>query len=467
MITSLAEVASQKERSNQVKVWRIVIVLLLGLVLAGSISCNPLGQNQQSATTQQVEVVSGNLTVTISGSGNIELSKEAKLTFGAAGRIEKIHVQEHDKVSKGQVLAKLETDNLELAVLQAKTALSQAQTAQSQAEIAKTQAEAGVAVAQFTLDRIKEVNDIKDEITRLQTKIDVAVEMIGFGSNVNWDVVKQIQAELARKKQELGTLLGEPEFAGVVTYDILSQKYGRWVVDDVRIKELQLKSAQQAVTQSQAALEQTQSAIELAQKSLSVAEKQLKDATITAPFDGVVADVYVKERDFIPSPTVTIIHLIDPGSMQLKIEVDELDVAKVKLGQRATIEVDALPTLGLEDKVSSISLSPAPKAGVVVYYAEINLHVGGDSGLRDGMSATADIIVAERNDVLLVPERAINRDNPDKPTVEVMINGQIKERTVVTGVSDGIQTEILEGLKKGEVVVEKRSTPQSSVPGLF
>ncbi len=448
------------------KKWGLITVLLC-IVLLCSISCNPFGKSASTNATERVNVVSGNLTVTVSGSGNIEVSKEAKLTFGVAGRVDKIYVAEHDKVIKGQVIARLETDTLELAVSQAKTALAQAQTAQSQAAVAKTQAETAVAVAQFTLDKIKEVNDIEDKITRLQTEIDVANAMSGFGSDVNWDVVKQLQAELAQKKQELGILLGEPEFVGLVTYDILSQKYGRWVVDDVRIKELQLKSAQQAVTQSQKALDGTQNAVELAQKSLSVAEKQLDSATITAPFDGVVADVPVKEKDFIPSPTLTIIQIIDPSTMRLKIDVDEIDIPSVKPGQKATIELDALPDLLLEGKVTSISLLSSPKTGVVVYDAQIDFATSEDVGLRDGMSATADIIVAERHNVLLVPERALNRNNPGNPTVKVMVNGTIEERAVVVGVSDGSQTEIVDGLKEGDAVVERPIATETSSTGLF
>jgi len=261
--------------------------------------------------------------------------------------------------------------------------------------------------------------------------------------------------------------LGEPEFIGLVTYDVLSQKYGRWVVDDVRIKALQLKSAQQTVTQAQKALEQTQNAIELAQKSLSVAQKQLDSATITAPFDGVITDIPVKERDFILSPATTIIQMFDPSVMRLMIEVDEIDVPSVKPGQKATIEFDALPDHLLEGKVSSISLLPTQKTGVIVYDAEIDFVTAEDVGLRDGMSATADIMVAERYNVLLIPERAINRNDPAHPTVEVMVNGKIEERDVIVGVSDGAQTEIVSGLKEGDVVVAKPVTTDTSSTGLF
>jgi multidrug efflux pump subunit AcrA (membrane-fusion protein) len=83
------------------------------------------------------------------------------------------------------------------------------------------------------------------------------------------------------------------------------------------------------------------------------------------------------------------------------------------------------------------------------------------------MSASADIIIATRTNVLLVPDRAIKQDSQGKTIVEVMVNGQAEERVVVAGISDGLQTEIVAGLKEGEVVVERRAKSTSSLPGLF
>jgi len=80
-----------------------------------------------------------------------------------------------------------------------------------------------------------------------------------------------------------------------------------------------------------------------------------------------------------------------------------------------------------------------------------------DIGLRVGMSATADIIIAERSNVLLVPDRAIKQNSPGNTMVEVMVNGQIEERTVIIGIGDSYQTEIMEGLKEGEMVIGKRA----------
>ena len=74
------------------KSWRIVAVLLLYVVLASSTACNPFGGDKEEASQQLVEVVRGDLTVSVSGSGNIEVSNEVNLAFGVGGRIDKIYV---------------------------------------------------------------------------------------------------------------------------------------------------------------------------------------------------------------------------------------------------------------------------------------------------------------------------------------------------------------------------------------
>ena len=82
------------------------------------------------------------------------------------------------------------------------------------------------------------------------------------------------------------------------------------------------------------------------------------------------------------------------------------------------------------------------------------------------MSASADIVIDERSNVLLVPSRAITQDSSGSPVVKVMVGEETQERPVVTGISDGYQTEIISGLSEGEVVVvERKVKPESG--GLF
>jgi multidrug efflux pump subunit AcrA (membrane-fusion protein) len=127
--------------------------------------------------------------------------------------------------------------------------------------------------------------------------------------------------------------------------------------------------------------------------------------------------------------------------------------------------VDALPDLRIEGEVTFIGLVPDFQSGVVVYTTRIGFTTPPQAGLKVGMSASAEIIIAARKGILLVPDRAIGQNSQGRTVVMVMNGDETREREIVTGVSDGVQTEVVSGLEEGEtVVVERASQPG---PGLF
>jgi multidrug efflux pump subunit AcrA (membrane-fusion protein) len=145
--------------------------------------------------------------------------------------------------------------------------------------------------------------------------------------------------------------------------------------------------------------------------------------------------------------------------MELVVELDEIDVPDVSRRQRVIISVDALPDALLEGRVVSVSPLPKVEAGVVSYEVKVGFDVPPGSNLRVGMSATVDIVLSDRSNVLLVPDRAIEFDPQGMPVVRVLVTQEpegvteIEQRSVVIGLSDGFQTEIMSGLWEGETVV--------------
>jgi len=414
-----------------VKNWRIVVILLLCLALAGAIGC---GGDQEEASPQEVEVVRGDLIVSVSGSGNIVVSNKANLTFGSSGKIAKIYVEEGDEVDEGDILAKLDTDYLELALTQAQVALTGQEIAVSQAEINVTKAEIALEKAE---DAWLDTESAGNKVKRLKRSLEWELE----NDPEDTEKIRAIQEDLREAWDNFFRVASDSTDAR-----------------EVKAKEMEVELAKQSVEQTKHSLQQSQQSVEQAQK-------QLDEATITAPFDGVVASVDADEGDSV-SATMTIINLIDLTSMELEVEVDEIDIAEVKPGQRAIIEVDALPALQLEGEVTSISLLSTEAGGLVIYEVTIDFDVPQDYNLKIGMSAIADIIFEERSNVLLVPNRAISQDSQGKPVVKVMVDEEIEERPVVTGISDGFDTEIVDGLNEGDVVViETKVKP--SAPGLF
>ena len=408
--------------------WRTIGVLLLCLALAGSIACNPFGGDKEEVTQQLVEVVRGNLIISVSGSGNIEVSKEANLAFDVGGRIDRIYVDDGNSVTEGDVLAKLETDALELALTQAQVALIKQQVAVNTANVT-------LRTARHSLDEARDIYTWP-EIKVAQSDVDNAKAFVDYvlSQDLPAATVAYARARLTATEAILDAM--------ITTYD----------TEEVTIKKMEVELAEQSLALAQQTLRQYRQSLEQAQKNLN-------EATLTAPFDGVVASVYVDEGDVIPSPTMApkvIIYLIDLTTMELNVEMDEIDIPGVKLEQRAIIEVDALPDVELEGEVASISLLSKETGGVVLYEVKIDFAAPEGSGLRVGMSATVDIVIDERSGVLLVPSRAITTDSEGNPMVKVMVNEQTEERRVVIGISDGFDTEIIDGLNEGEVVVVER-----------
>ena len=410
------------------KNWRIVALILLCLVLVGFVACTPFGDVGQEEVSQQlVEVVRGDLTVSISGSGTIDVSQDARLTFSSNGRVGKIFVNEDDEVSEGEVLAKLETDPFELALTQAQVTLAQARVTRAQVLVTQAQAQAALAQAQIALDAAEDnLDKVEDYLERLRK----------YFSESNSKVEK------ARSQLETAEL-------------------------QLEAAEAQLEAAEFQLEAAEPQLETADFQLKAAEQALGEAQKQLDRTTLPAPFDGIIVSVDIDEGDTV-SVATSIIHLIDLSSMELKAGVDEIDIASVKLNQRALISVDAFLDLQLEGEVSSISLMPTVEAGLVIYDVTISFNVPEDVVLRVGMSATADIIINERSNVLLVPNKAIKKDSEGNSVVKIMVDEQIQERPVVIGISDGYQTEIVSGLDEGEtVVIESRAKTESSQPGGF
>jgi RND family efflux transporter MFP subunit len=212
------------------------------------------------------------------------------------------------------------------------------------------------------------------------------------------------------------------------------------------VLELQLDAAK-------ASWETAKLNLEIAELSLESAELNLEKAVIVAPFDGVVADISITEGKEISTATLATpaISLVDTSEIEMRGFIDEIDIAMVQLGQEANIILDALPDEEVKGSVVFISPVGTILAGVVSYGTTITLK-NPVAELRDGMSATAEVIIERRDDVLSIPNRYI-RGTPENRMVVVLVDGQQEEREITLGLSDGFNTEVLSGLQEGEEVV--------------
>jgi HlyD family secretion protein len=189
-----------------------------------------------------------------------------------------------------------------------------------------------------------------------------------------------------------------------------------------------------------------------------------KEAIIRAPAAGTVLTRSVNPGDpIVPltsyQPGTEMATIADMSDLIFKGTVDEIDVGKLSLGMVTRIKVGALPTDIVTGRVSRIAPQAQQKEGATLFDVEIELERSPKITLRAGYSANADIIIREKKEVLTLPERLITfEDGGKKATVELPNadpKAQPKKVEIKTGVSDGLNVEIVSGLKQGDKVVER------------
>jgi RND family efflux transporter MFP subunit len=207
--------------------------------------------------------------------------------------------------------------------------------------------------------------------------------------------------------------------------------------------------------------------LQMARLGLDSAQLNMDKAEITAPFDGVVTGVTIIEGQEISTAALATpaITLVGTSGIEMQGNIDELNIAVVKVGQVANITLDALPDEQVTGSVAFISPMGTVLAGIVSYATTITLE-NPSPQLKDGMSATAEVEVARRDNVLLIPNTVI-QGTVQNPYVEVLLNGKPVKRQITLGLSDGINTEVVSGLEEGEAVVVPAPTSTSQSGGFF
>ena len=278
-------------------------------------------------------------------------------------------------------------------------------------------------LAQATRDadaaRQAEISGIATAESRLTTaQADLTALTSGAGADV-----AAAKAAAAIAESNLGKLLGDQRNAQV--------------------------AAQEAnVAAAKAGLDRANARLTQAQAQAKMAGVKLDDATLTAPFAGVVADVNAKVGELVS--TAPVVNLIDITKFAVEITVDEVDVAKVAVGQPVAVLVDALGEPALQGAVVRIAPQATINNGVVSY--KVTVEATPDQRVvKSGMTASAQIITAQAKNAIGVPRAAVHLvDGVQKVTV--VKNGVREVRTVETGVRGDDLVEIKSGVVAGDVI---------------
>lgn len=214
--------------------------------------------------------------------------------------------------------------------------------------------------------------------------------------------------------------------------------------------------------------------VQSARLDLQEKEYAYRNYFIKAPFDGVVAKLSVRSTDSVSSGAV--LGTIVGSQMMASISLNEVDVLKVKPGQKARITFDAIDGLVVMGSISEVDLVGTVTQGVVSYGVNISFDKT-DERIRSGMSVSVNIVTDDKRDVLVVPNGAIkNRGNKSFVEVKDMENSSkssttLKQVAVVPGVSNDVVTEVVSGLSEGDEIVVRSTTSAaartSTAPSIF
>ena len=257
----------------------------------------------------------------------------------------------------------------------------------------------------------------------------------------------------------------------------------------------QKNSSQQDLDTAMANLHQAEANVKIKQGSLDKAKADLEHCTITSPVDGVVisrnVDVGQTVAASLQAPVIFQI-ANDLTKMQIDTNVAEADVGMVAVDQNVDFTVDAFPNRTFHGKVVQVRNAPITVQNVVTYDTVIGVD-NKDLKLKPGMTANVSIIVAHKDDVLQIKNAALRFHPPDatpppvqKPspstggrpssgrgsgqsrerrsdrTVYVLRGGRPQPVQIKTGISDGVSTEVTEGLKEGDQAVTAALAPAAS-----
>ncbi len=182
------------------------------------------------------------------------------------------------------------------------------------------------------------------------------------------------------------------------------------------------------------------------------AKYNMEQATLISPIEGVVAMLNYKKGDIIlgDSTAKSMATIINNDTLYIEVNIEEADISKIKVGQKARATFDAVEGLTLEGDVSFISLtSQTSSNGIVTYLVRVALAKASESQIREGMTASVEFITSEAPNVLSIPVSAV-RNIGGKPSVE-KADGTIAN--VVTGFTDGKKVEVVSGLNAGDSIV--------------
>ncbi len=288
-------------------------------------------------------------------------------------------------------------------------------------------------------------------------------------------MVKVAQAEYRKALNELEAQRAKEE-AAKKAYETLPELAKKGFVVESEVEQARLEYLQmQAVTRSlESVVQARQADVERARNAFRNQERKLIQSAILAPREGVVVYANVGsgaaarkvDVGMIPFEGMDLMYLPDVSTMQVKSELNEVDLGKVRIGQPVEIRLDAFPDTVFTGEVKSIGTlarrktNPATGKTTGTKIFDLLVQVQGkDVRLKPGLSASIDIIVSRLKDVLYIPIECVFTTENNLTYVYLRKDGNVEKRLIQTGLSNDLVVEVKNGLEENDIVLLVPPTP--------
>ena len=409
-------------------------LIALGIISVGAIAVVVTRSRSPAydlaALTVPVETTA--LTVRITASGTVEPLQTVNLSPKASGILEQLYVEQGDQVTEGQLIAQMESRDIEAQ---------------------RRQREAAVAEAEAQLADVRRGTD-PEELAQAEAAVQSAEAQVR-DSEARLDLA---EAQMARNQQL--------QAQGAISVDELDN-----FSQAVRSARATLESAQFQARETRERLEdlrneprpeqlaQAEARLAQAQAQLEAVEVQLADTQIRAPFAGIVTQKFANEGAFVTpttsasdasSATSTAIVAI-ASDLEILAEVPEADIAQIYPGQRVEIEADAFPDEVFQGQVRLIAPEAIERQNVTLFQVRVDLSTG-QSVLLSNMNVTLAFIGEELTDALVVPAVAVITQQGQPGVLVPGARDRIRFKSVTLGDQEGEQIQVIDGLSEGDLV---------------
>ena len=393
----------------------VYFLIFLSTVLFVFYQCRSSKKRSADFRTFLVTQRSFSPVVTALGTVKPQVGAEVRLGARIPGKVEHLRANIGDFVKKGQVIAELEKAELNASVEKRQAELNRALVNLSAEEVLGP---LGIEKLEAERDRLISIRDLDEREYERQKVL--------FNEKLtSQKILDQAQEELL-----------------IATKDL----------------EASSKSLQLANSKLEEDLKLLNAEVESARAAVRIAEAELSYATLKAPISGIIAAVFTQEGETVAAglSAPTFVTIIDLERLQVETYVDEVDIGKIEIGQKATYSVEAFPSIDIHGEVVAIYPKAILRENVVFYNVIVKSPNSQQVILRPEMTANVSIFLELRKNVLVVPVTSVKKSGGSN-LVFLLEKGKPVRQEVQVGLKLGRFIEIINGLKEGDEVLENHS----------